>query len=135
MGGLWQAHQLRPREAIPRRNLIWRPRAGSRVQYHQPFANTFGPLALGAVTSRERVFQRIAVTDDRLTDVDVYPVYAEALTVVLATPSGFEGAYNTSPSQISLSPQKVWETDTACGRPVGAWATTSQGQGSRAAYA
>ena len=25
------------------------------------------------------VFQRIAVTDDRVTDVDVYPVYAEAL--------------------------------------------------------
>jgi hypothetical protein len=27
----------------------------------------------------QRVFQRIAVTDDRVTDVDVYPVYAEAL--------------------------------------------------------
>ena len=28
------------------------------------------------------VFQRIAVTDDRVTDVDVYPVYAEALKYV-----------------------------------------------------
>ncbi len=27
----------------------------------------------------QRVFQRIAITDDRVTDVDVYPVYAEAL--------------------------------------------------------
>jgi hypothetical protein len=27
----------------------------------------------------QRVFQRIAVTDDRVTDVDVYPVYADAL--------------------------------------------------------
>ena len=27
----------------------------------------------------QRVFQRIAITDDRATDVDVYPVYAEAL--------------------------------------------------------
>jgi hypothetical protein len=28
----------------------------------------------------QRVFQRIAITDDRVTDVDVYAVYAEALT-------------------------------------------------------
>ncbi len=26
----------------------------------------------------QRVFQRIAVTDDRVTDVDLYPVYAES---------------------------------------------------------
>jgi hypothetical protein len=30
----------------------------------------------------QRVFQRIAITDDRVTDVDVYPVYAEALKYV-----------------------------------------------------
>jgi len=27
----------------------------------------------------QRVFQRIAITDDRLTDVEAYPVYAAAL--------------------------------------------------------
>lgn len=37
----------------------------------------------------QRVFRRIVITDDRVTEVDVYPIYAEALRWLLATPSGF----------------------------------------------
>jgi hypothetical protein len=36
----------------------------------------------------QRVFQRIAITDDRVTDVDVYPGLRRGSQEVLATPTG-----------------------------------------------
>ena len=46
----------------------------------------------------QRVFEWIAVTDDRVTDVDVYPVYAEAHSIGDPKRISFELNLNTEQS-------------------------------------
>jgi hypothetical protein len=61
----------------------------------------------------QRVSGRIAIRDDQVVDVDVYPVYAEAF-VLFTTPSGLGGANTTGPSQIRL---RQWRAEENC-KPV-----------------